>query len=91
MAKKLAENKVQPRRRQPRRTAAIATEPPTTLIAAICHALQTDGRSLEAIAAEAECHRVQLSRLLRGERSVGLDLADRLCAVLGLEVAKLDS
>jgi len=45
------------------------------------------GLSLNQLAKESGVHQAQLSRFLRGERSLRLEAADKLCAYLGLRLA----
>ena len=52
---------------------------------ALLHAIQKDGRSLNAIATAAGADSGQLSRFTRGQRSLTLGTADALIQALGAE------
>lgn len=58
----------------------------SSLLDSIRAALESDERSLRQIAELAETSHGQLSRFLRGERTIGLDVLDRLASVLGIVV-----
>jgi plasmid maintenance system antidote protein VapI len=51
-------------------------------------AVRDSGLPLQALAEAAGVHRGSVSRFVRGERSLRLDMADRLAAYLGLELRK---
>lgn len=56
-----------------------------SIAAALRVAIQSDGRSLNALARESGVDSGQLSRFLRAERSLTVDSADMLIAALGLD------
>lgn len=58
----------------------------TDLENALRAAIVADGRTLYAIAKEAGLKQIQVARFVKGERTIGLPIAGRLCAVLGLEL-----
>ena len=51
-------------------------------------AIEKDGRSLYAIAKDAEVAYSVLHRFVTGDRTVNLDTASKIAAALGLEVRK---
>ena len=58
----------------------------TALEEALRAAIVADGRTLYAIAKDAGLKQIQVARFMRGERSLGLPIAGRLCDVLRLEL-----
>ena len=59
--------------------------PSMTITQALLHAIEKDGRSLNAIAKAAGADAGQLSRFTRGKRSLTLSTADALIQALGAE------
>jgi transcriptional regulator with XRE-family HTH domain len=51
-------------------------------------AITDSGLTMSDISRETEVHRSQLSRFMRGQRDLGLQVADRLCQFLGLSLTK---
>jgi len=51
-------------------------------------AIRQDGRTLGELAADADVDKSVLSRFMRGERGMNLDVTDRLCRALGLELVR---
>ncbi|HQA44933.1 MAG TPA: helix-turn-helix domain-containing protein [Phycisphaerae bacterium] len=49
-------------------------------------AIERDGRSLNALARDADVSPIQLSRFVRDKRGLTISTADRLCTVLALEL-----
>jgi transcriptional regulator with XRE-family HTH domain len=47
-------------------------------------AIAGSGMSLYQLSQASGVHRSQLSRFIRGERDLGLEVADKVCEVLGL-------
>lgn len=58
----------------------------TALERALRAAIVADGRTLYAIAKDAGLKQIQVARFMRGERTLGLPIAGRLCDVLELEL-----
>ena len=58
----------------------------TALEEALRAAIVADGRTLYAIAKDAGLKQIQVARFSRGERTIGLPIAGRLCDVLRLEL-----
>lgn len=58
----------------------------TALEEALRAAIVADGRTLYAIAKDAGLKQIQVARFMRGERTIGLPIAGRLCDVLRLEL-----
>lgn len=50
-------------------------------------AVKESGITVYELSRRSEVHRSQLSRFLRGQRDLGLTMADKLCRVLGLTLA----
>jgi plasmid maintenance system antidote protein VapI len=59
-----------------------------TISEVIRQAILDSGLPLQQIAERAGVERASLSRFVRGERSLRLDMADRLAAYFGLELKK---
>jgi plasmid maintenance system antidote protein VapI len=51
-------------------------------------AIRTAGKSVYAVSKEARVSQAILSRFLRGQRTLTLETADRLCQTLGLELRR---
>jgi transcriptional regulator with XRE-family HTH domain len=49
-------------------------------------AIQESGMTLYRLSQESGVTRQQLSRFMRGERDLGLTIADKVCSVLGLDL-----
>jgi transcriptional regulator with XRE-family HTH domain len=53
-------------------------------------AVRDSGISLNQLSKDCGIGRDRLSRFVRGERGIGLDALDRLCATLGLRIVGAD-
>lgn len=60
-----------------------------TISCALRRAIRESGLPLLRIARETGVQRASLSRFVRGERSLRLDVADKVAAYLGLTLASL--
>jgi len=60
-----------------------------SLADAILAAVRDSGMSVYAVAKGANVSQPALHRFVAGERSIGLDTADRLCRFLGLRLTQI--
>jgi transcriptional regulator with XRE-family HTH domain len=51
-------------------------------------AIESSGVTLYQLSQNTGVHRSQLSRFMHGKRDLGLAIADKLCAALGLQLTK---
>lgn len=58
----------------------------STILHALRSAIETSDKSLQKIARESETTAGQLSRLMSGERGLGVETAERVAETLGLEI-----
>src|SRR5262245_39063489 len=63
-----------------------ARDGPPGLAEQLRQAVRACGLSLNQLARETGLHQAQLSRFLRGERSMRLEAAEKLCEYLGLRL-----
>lgn len=66
-------------------TKSAVTLPGMNMTTALRGAIEADGRALPVLAVASGTDKSQLSRFMRGERSVTLNTGDKLLAALGLE------
>lgn len=59
---------------------------PSDLSGRLRQAIRASGQSLGQLAEATGVHKAQLSRFLRGERSLRLDAAEKMCDHLGLRL-----
>jgi transcriptional regulator with XRE-family HTH domain len=62
----------------------------TDLVAELKKAIEESGLSLSELARRGDINPSQLSRFMRGERLLALDVASRLLGPLGLRIIKAD-
>lgn len=85
--KRRAEKKADQEKRQ-KEADQIMLENRTTLEAILIAAMKDSGKSIYAIARQSGVSDGQLSRFLRGERTLSMESLDKLCTALNLTLAR---